>query len=196
MESTGGRYHGIARDPLLIQCVRAIDPTAIRCIPSPPEHRQLWRPYLRGAAGWPIHILLQQRALVGEQQRGQLQRSRHGLCAGTRDAIRSARNRRYDSPFQLTPFYLRSSPSLTHFPSTVRQMSDLLAQVKDEQGYMVIRERNHRNTAESTNARVKWYNIFQLGIVIGEGFFQVWWLRRFFEVKDPSRPSYNKGALG
>ncbi|KAF2484322.1 transmembrane emp24 domain-containing protein 2 precursor [Neohortaea acidophila] len=65
----------------------------------------------------------------------------------------------------------------------VRQMSDLLAQVKDEQGYMVIRERNHRNTAESTNARVKWYNIFQLGIVIGEGFFQVWWLRRFFEVK-------------
>lgn len=75
-------------------------------------------------------------------------------------------------------------------------MSDLLSQVKDEQSYIVVRERIHRNTAESTNARVKWYNIFQLGIVIGEGIFQVWWLKRFFEVKDPGRPSFGKGALG
>ncbi|KAF4123377.1 p24 family protein beta-1 [Geosmithia morbida] len=65
----------------------------------------------------------------------------------------------------------------------VRALSDLLAQVKDEQQYIVIRERTHRNTAESTNARVKWWNLFVIGIVIGESFFQVWWLRRFFEVK-------------
>ena len=75
-------------------------------------------------------------------------------------------------------------------------MSGLLAQVKEEQGYMVVRERTHRNTAESTNARVKWWSIFQLGVLIGQGGFQVWWLKRFFEVKDPSRPSYNRGALG
>ena len=79
---------------------------------------------------------------------------------------------------------------------TVRQMSELLAQVKDEQGYIVVRERTHRNTAESTNARVKWWSIFQMCVVIAEGIFQVWWLKRFFEVKDPSRPSFNKGALG
>jgi len=85
---------------------------------------------------------------------------------------------------------------LIRFDSTVKQLSDLLAQVKDEQGYIVVRERTHRNTAESTNARVKWWSIFQMGVVIGEGIFQVWWLKRFFEVKDPSRPSYNKGALG
>jgi hypothetical protein len=35
-----------------------------------------------------------------------------------------------------------------------------------------------------------------MGVVVGEGIFQVWWLKRFFEVKDPSRPSFNKGALG
>jgi hypothetical protein len=74
--------------------------------------------------------------------------------------------------------------------------SELLAQVKDEQGYIVVRERTHRNTAESTNARVKWWSIFQMCVVIAEGIFQVWWLKRFFEVKDPSRPSFNKGALG
>jgi hypothetical protein len=54
--------------------------------------------------------------------------------------------------------------------------------VKDEQAYIVVRERTHRNTAESTNARVKWWSIFQLGVLIGEGVFQVWWLKRFFEV--------------
>ncbi|KAH0284333.1 hypothetical protein M436DRAFT_64846 [Aureobasidium namibiae CBS 147.97] len=65
----------------------------------------------------------------------------------------------------------------------VRILGEMLAQVKDEQGYIVVRERTHRNTAESTNARVKWWSIFQLGVLIGEGIFQVWWLKRFFEVK-------------
>ncbi|KAL7935289.1 emp24/gp25L/p24 family/GOLD domain-containing protein [Trichoderma chlorosporum] len=67
--------------------------------------------------------------------------------------------------------------------SEVRRLSDLLVQIKDEQQYIVIRERTHRNTAESTNSRVKWWNLFVIGIVIGESLFQVWWLRRFFEVK-------------
>lgn len=65
----------------------------------------------------------------------------------------------------------------------VRKLSDLLNQVKDEQSYIVLRERTHRNTAESTNSRVKWWNLFVIGMVIGESVFQVWWLRRFFEVK-------------
>ncbi|KAH7328670.1 emp24/gp25L/p24 family/GOLD-domain-containing protein [Stachybotrys elegans] len=65
----------------------------------------------------------------------------------------------------------------------VRRLSELLDQVKDEQAYIVIRERTHRNTAESTNSRVKWWNLFVIGLVIGESLFQVWWLRRFFEVK-------------
>ncbi|KAJ2907005.1 putative endosomal protein p24b protein [Zalerion maritima] len=65
----------------------------------------------------------------------------------------------------------------------IRKLSDLLSQVKDEQGYIVVRERTHRNTAESTNSRVKWWNLFILGVVAGESIFQVWWLRRFFEVK-------------
>jgi hypothetical protein len=64
-----------------------------------------------------------------------------------------------------------------------RKLSELLDQVKDEQSYIVMRERTHRNTAESTNSRVKWWNLFVIGVVIGESIFQVWWLRRFFEVK-------------
>ena len=65
----------------------------------------------------------------------------------------------------------------------VKKLSEMLSQVKDEQSYIVVRERTHRNTAESTNSRVKWWNLFVIGVVIGESVFQVWWLRRFFEVK-------------
>ncbi len=72
--------------------------------------------------------------------------------------------------------------------STVKQLAELLNQVKDEQSYIVVRERTHRNTAESTNGRVKWWSIFQLGVLIGEGIFQVWWLKRFFEVCVRSLP--------
>ncbi|KAF2866345.1 transmembrane emp24 domain-containing protein 2 precursor [Massariosphaeria phaeospora] len=63
----------------------------------------------------------------------------------------------------------------------VRSLAELVSQVKDEQGYIVVRERTHRNTAESTNARVKWWSIFQIIVLLGEGIFQVWWLKRFFE---------------
>ena len=65
----------------------------------------------------------------------------------------------------------------------VRRLSEAVSQVRDEQGYIVVRERVHRNTAESTNGRVKWWSTFQLAVVIGEGVFQVWWLKRFFEVR-------------
>lgn len=73
--------------------------------------------------------------------------------------------------------------TLMTYPLAVRKLSDLLQAVKDEQSYIVLRERTHRNTAESTNSRVKWWNLFVIGVVIGESVFQVWWLRRFFEVK-------------
>ncbi|KAF2682302.1 transmembrane emp24 domain-containing protein 2 precursor [Lentithecium fluviatile CBS 122367] len=65
----------------------------------------------------------------------------------------------------------------------VKQLSEMIAQVKDEQSYIVVRERTHRNTAESTNERVKWWSIFQIFVLLGQGVFQVWWLKRFFEVK-------------
>jgi hypothetical protein len=72
----------------------------------------------------------------------------------------------------------------------IKKLSEVLAQVKDEQAYIVVRERTHRNTAESTNSRVKWWNLFVIGVVIGESVFQVWWLRRFFEVSNPHNVVY------
>lgn len=67
----------------------------------------------------------------------------------------------------------------------VHMLSMLVKQVKDEQAYIVMREQMHRNTAESTNGRVKWWSIFQMAVLVAEGIFQVWWLKRFFEVRRP-----------
>ncbi|KAI5803355.1 emp24/gp25L/p24 family/GOLD-domain-containing protein [Peziza echinospora] len=75
------------------------------------------------------------------------------------------------------------SPEADPLENEVRLLTELLQQVKDEQEYIVMRERTHRNTAESTNARVKWWSIFQLGVVGGNAAWQVWWIKRFFEVK-------------
>ncbi|EDO15245.1 hypothetical protein Kpol_1029p19 [Vanderwaltozyma polyspora DSM 70294] len=66
--------------------------------------------------------------------------------------------------------------------SAVRKLSKLINEVKNEQQYIIIRERTHRNTAESTNDRVKWWSIFQLGVVVVNSIFQIYYLKRFFEV--------------
>ncbi|QLG74288.1 hypothetical protein HG535_0G01720 [Zygotorulaspora mrakii] len=73
-------------------------------------------------------------------------------------------------------------PNSNTLDSAVRKLSNLIQEVEDEQSYIVIRERTHRNTAESTNDRVKWWSMFQLGVVVLNSLFQIYYLKRFFEV--------------
>lgn len=76
-----------------------------------------------------------------------------------------------------------NDPDNDSLDAAVRRLSVLTADVKNEQGYIVVRERTHRNTAESTNDRVKWWSIMQLVIVVCNSAFQIYYLKRFFEVK-------------
>ncbi|VEU22404.1 DEKNAAC103485 [Brettanomyces naardenensis] len=66
---------------------------------------------------------------------------------------------------------------------SARKLLELVYDVKNEQNYIVVRERTHRNTAESTNSRVKYWSVFQLIVVVLNSVFQVLYLKRFFEVK-------------
>ena len=59
----------------------------------------------------------------------------------------------------------------------IRQLSHGLAAVKDEQEYIVVRERTHRNTAESTNDRVKWWSVAQVIILFSVVAWQVYYLK-------------------
>lgn len=60
----------------------------------------------------------------------------------------------------------------------VRELVELVEQVKDEQEYLVIRERVHRNTSESTNSRVKWWSIGQTILLVAVCLFQVFYLSK------------------
>ncbi|BGP52757.1 hypothetical protein JCM8202_004391 [Rhodotorula sphaerocarpa] len=65
----------------------------------------------------------------------------------------------------------------------IRQLSAALEAIKDEQEYIVVRERLHRDTAESTNDRVKFWSILQTVMLIAVCGWQIFYLKRFFEVK-------------
>lgn len=60
----------------------------------------------------------------------------------------------------------------------IRQLAAALQAVKDEQEYLVVRERVHRNTAESTNSRVKWWSIIQGVMLLGVCAVQVIFVKR------------------
>ena len=57
------------------------DTNAQQRLPDPRANRQRRRPLLRSERGWPVHLLLQQRELVSQHERGQLQCTRHCLRA-------------------------------------------------------------------------------------------------------------------
>ncbi|KAJ3760266.1 emp24/gp25L/p24 family/GOLD-domain-containing protein [Lentinula raphanica] len=65
----------------------------------------------------------------------------------------------------------------------IRLLAHGLASVKDEQEYIVVREKTHRNTAESTNERVKWWSVLQAIVLFAVVGWQVYYLKSFFEVK-------------
>lgn len=75
------------------------------------------------------------------------------------------------------------NPNADTLDYAIQRLSQLTSDVKAEQGYLVIRERTHRNTAESTNSRVKWWSVFQIIVVVSNSLFQIYYLKRFFEVK-------------
>ncbi|CAJ0941242.1 unnamed protein product, partial [Mesorhabditis belari] len=65
----------------------------------------------------------------------------------------------------------------------VQQLSSALTSVKHEQEYMEVRERVHRNINESTNSRVVYWAVFEAFVLVSMTLGQVWYLKRFFEVR-------------
>ncbi|KZT41101.1 supernatant protein factor, C-terminal domain-containing protein [Sistotremastrum suecicum HHB10207 ss-3] len=79
--------------------------------------------------------------------------------------------------------YVGEDESIAPMEREIRDLAIGLQSVKDEQEYIVVREKVHRNTAESTNDRVKWWSIVQgivLFLVCG---WQIYYLRSLFESK-------------
>eukprot|EP00158_Paraphelidium_tribonemae_P003020 Partr_v1_DN25840_c1_g1_i2_m2526 putative transmembrane emp24 domain trafficking protein 2 len=95
-------------------------------------------------------------------------------------------------PSKLLSFYVfkddvasvnKAKSSKEPLEKELEQLKTGLRAIREEQQYIIVRERVHRNTAESTNSRVVWWSIFQTAMLIGACAWQVWYIKRFFEVK-------------
>lgn len=62
-------------------------------------------------------------------------------------------------------------------------LSASLTGVKQEQEYMQVRDRIHRSINESTNSRVVMWSFFEALILVAMTMGQVYYLKRFFEVR-------------
>ncbi|KAI3649048.1 hypothetical protein MP228_006902 [Amoeboaphelidium protococcarum] len=101
------------------------------------------------------------------------------------------RNKNQNHPSKLVSFYVfkddvakaNKNDAIDPLEKELRLLREGLRAVREEQQYIVHRERIHRNTAESTNERVLWWSLLQVVVVFGSCLFQVWYLTRFFEVK-------------
>jgi len=65
----------------------------------------------------------------------------------------------------------------------IQQLSMSLTGVKHEQEYMEVRDRVHRAINDSTNSRVVWWAFFESLILVAMTMGQVYYLKRFFEVR-------------
>lgn len=63
------------------------------------------------------------------------------------------------------------------------KMRDMALQIKEEMIYMRGREEEMRDTNETTNTRVLWFNIMTLTILVAMGLWQIYYLKRYFQMK-------------
>ncbi|KAI0938237.1 hypothetical protein AcV7_003477 [Taiwanofungus camphoratus] len=79
--------------------------------------------------------------------------------------------------------YVDEDDTVAPIEREIRSLANGLTAIKDEQEYITLRERRHRDTAESTNTRVKWWSILQAVVLFLVVAWQVYYLKSFFEVK-------------
>ncbi|KAI8130523.1 hypothetical protein FF38_11825 [Lucilia cuprina] len=71
----------------------------------------------------------------------------------------------------------------TKLEDMIRELSGTLTSVKHEQEYMHVRDKIHRSINESTNSRVVLWSTFEALVLVLMTIGQVYYLKRFFEVK-------------
>lgn len=85
--------------------------------------------------------------------------------------------------------YVADDGLLSPLEKDVRELAEGLRTVKDEQEYLVVRDRMHQRTAESTKRRVAWWSIIQGAMLIGVVGVQVFFIKQYVDPSAPSIPA-------
>eukprot|EP01092_Planopodium_desertum_P014214 TRINITY_DN71008_c0_g1_i1.p1 TRINITY_DN71008_c0_g1~~TRINITY_DN71008_c0_g1_i1.p1 ORF type:complete len:204 (-),score=30.89 TRINITY_DN71008_c0_g1_i1:72-683(-) len=78
---------------------------------------------------------------------------------------------------------LAKQEHITPLENAVLQLSEGMNAINEDQKYLRAREEENRDINESTNGRVMWWAIFEVATIVGVSVWQIFSLRRFFEVR-------------
>ncbi|RIB01723.1 emp24/gp25L/p24 family/GOLD-domain-containing protein [Gigaspora rosea] len=65
----------------------------------------------------------------------------------------------------------------------LRKLEQVVQEIVDEMDYLRQREARMRDTNESTNERVKWFSLGTMFVLVCLGFWQIVYLKKFFQKK-------------
>jgi hypothetical protein len=86
-------------------------------------------------------------------------------------------------PAPLSELDAARADDVTGIENSIFQLGDGLEQVEKEITYYRSRLRVHYNTNESTNERVVYWSTLEAVMVVVVALWQIWYMRRFFEVR-------------
>eukprot|EP01095_Lingulamoeba_sp_RSL-Kostka_P005597 TRINITY_DN16_c0_g1_i1.p1 TRINITY_DN16_c0_g1~~TRINITY_DN16_c0_g1_i1.p1 ORF type:complete len:221 (+),score=67.93 TRINITY_DN16_c0_g1_i1:55-717(+) len=66
---------------------------------------------------------------------------------------------------------------------SARKISDELELLEMHQEYMIQRELRHSMTQNNTNSRIFWFSFLECTVLIGMSLFQIYYIKKFFELK-------------
>lgn len=90
-----------------------------------------------------------------------------------------------DTPSERQTQQFASEVNLNPLENTILQLSEALKTANNEQAYMRMRMKTHFSTNESTNRRILWWSLTEIGLLLALSVWQVYFLKKFFEVKRP-----------